>query len=877
MIERSIDDYYYNVSVSNHTDEELAVKIAESVEIFGREKVVSYFNGRHSNLTISLAAKGVTNLFSRTLPLQIVSSGYNNALIALIKAGYNINEKIANLNHPTADPVNLLLFAVSNHHYETAKLLLENGIAADVHMSTVNYNLLHLAKEKRMMRLIAEHAIIQKCLHKMAIEKDNPNSEIPLQRLMDFDLIVEVVSCVNSLLDSKDPTVLNYEDWRPIYNWLANNILSKKLDNIEESIACLKRIGLIIGTLDPSLLKAIPIPTQSRTDEIFENDVQTKSIELFGKIYDMQTAHHQEDALKGVLAQIAALFLDPAKCMSILKYINNHLEKYYEAKTGKSLPLVERHNFKFITINGHVFPIPKYGTDYLKPTSTGKVMGGLEKSSSLKELLLLVFKENGLSENVIKWVGFVISESANATVRDGNVVLESLSTGATALHGAYSHMLQVCVFLLAIKLGMINTRYRDLMGNEQVITPKMIMQGLVDLKVKDNNAWVFIMDWFDVGSDVTFSDPYRVSSAIMTNGDMCDMKTLSSYLIDSCVKGLINFYNGAAKHNLEIGDFYNFIELLVPYEIRLISVLPEQTHNALNKYRLQYGEARVKMPSATSGIVEPNYKPLIQDKFTLDHVEPIKIHLTIDALENKTPQALKATLSDTDLINANLFIEAFKNKDQQKMELLCNNGLSLIDANGVYSVKCSGGMLHDLISDDAFNDSHNAIFSFLINFLDVNQRDEYGLTPMAHNMLSVIELGVSPAKTLLLLSKKADITVAFTNDVLNAYGAYYLFPKQNSKFTILDYIVSFSDRIDYSMIQKFMEHYTSSAILHEETRMKLVELAQSHNDTYTLNLVRSSYSTHSSLFKRNLDNQKTKNTNNPNVNNDVAPKKRTLN
>jgi hypothetical protein len=611
MLERSVDDYFKKINFMEDDDLIVAETIRKAVSEFGAKEVVDYCQAALIG-SIDFNINPIKYSIEMGVPEALVLNGRFNALSALFNAGFDVNTPVMLHAHPNdAEPIpgatNLLTVAFAFRGYDAVEFLLNHKIDVDLKLSACNA--LHLALNNiEMTKLITTHAFAQKCLGKLISEK-NHFGYTPLDNVFN-DNDTEVIMLWANLAIVTDTTLFIFKQWRDILFKLLSKILANPLDNVNDYIDCVKSISQVILLKNKSLRTPVKMNDEPRKENEFLSDINNQSQLLFGKIYKMEHVKTESDALKGVFAQISALLIDPAKCMPMLKIVNDELERYYYEKEGKPFPLLDEVQY-FITLDRHEYPIPKRDSTYLDKTNNGKPKG-LDKASTLKELLILLFKKYGLSGSAVKWVGFILEEYADNTVRQGNVIVESMATGALALHGAYSHMLQIAIILLAIDRGIIKTRYHDSEGNPQKITPQMMMSGLVNVKTLENNsAWQEILDTVTIDK-VLFSSPYRLASIIMKEGKRYGMPVLATYLIDSCLKGLVNFYNSAVRLNPAIGTFYEFIDLISMHDIHYIINLPTQSKAAIQKYVKKYGAHNVIHPNSKHvfGLINGPYKPL---------------------------------------------------------------------------------------------------------------------------------------------------------------------------------------------------------------------------------------------------------------------------
>lgn len=256
------------------------------------------------------------------------------------------------------------------------------------------------------------------------------------------------------------------------------------------------------------------------------------------------------EAVKTAIASFYSILISPAQCMQYLQFLNTELCRYFKHKNGGEFPVLDRSHLQFTQIEDLYYPVP--GPGYQK----------INKTHALTELLLSIFKQHGLSEYIIKWIGFVSPEEAEKHVRNGYFTVDG-TYGFGPMHGKLSHMLQRVILIYAVECGDINLSF-DFNGTKQTLHILDILKGLVDLKTKDDKiVWGYVMD-VHVANYIEYCDPFRLLSFIMKEGRTTGCRALSDSLTDSFCKSFIAYHETYRAHTpfpeLDVAEFIRHLD-----------------------------------------------------------------------------------------------------------------------------------------------------------------------------------------------------------------------------------------------------------------------------------------------------------------------------
>jgi hypothetical protein len=278
---------------------------------------------------------------------------------------------------------------------------------------------------------------------------------------------------------------------------------------------------------------------------------------LFGEHLEMSVPRDRQAAIKVANAQFYSLLNQLDQCLPYLRFMSKDFEAYVAVKTGgRRIVDADPSQYTFKVIEGIYYPIPHPVSRF---ASHDAVYTYHKKYSALQEFLLLLFRKHGLGEHAMKWVGHIPQRFADRSVEAGDLTFESKYSGASLLHGKYTHALQTAIMIYAIEAGEISIDYFE-KGAERRLTVRDILSSQVMLeskRMKGARLWEDLRDK-RCTTRVTGYDPYHFSSFIMKHGSAQGFPSLANYLIDSFCKGILQYYVAIKSHIPQIGSFDDF-------------------------------------------------------------------------------------------------------------------------------------------------------------------------------------------------------------------------------------------------------------------------------------------------------------------------------
>lgn len=276
-----------------------------------------------------------------------------------------------------------------------------------------------------------------------------------------------------------------------------------------------RRFDQICQIIRPSVTQYSAIPFNPKTSEIL-----WFSKRITNRRYPTSIVKAKDKVIKS----FSALLRNPQRCIPYLQQVNDELIRYYEEKHNADFPQMRSNNYKFEKIHGLYYPIPNENYQSIK------------KHSSLSEFLICLFQQHGLANKTYKWLGYVAQQVAGKTIKDGNFFSE-IPIGSNLFHGKLAHMLQLAILIYAIEADEINPYYKDSSGELCKLTLTDLLEAFILNKDHNNDAtWLGLLDTRCYGY-INFSDPHRLYSVIMHDGESLGLAVLSNYLTDSFCKG----------------------------------------------------------------------------------------------------------------------------------------------------------------------------------------------------------------------------------------------------------------------------------------------------------------------------------------------------
>ncbi len=243
---------------------------------------------------------------------------------------------------------------------------------------------------------------------------------------------------------------------------------------------------------------------------------------------EISIVNSKEAAIERALVEIAALLDNPKKCIKYLSILSKEFGRYFNEKYWNEFGPIGRNTYKFCIIDGTYYPIPTVNYK------------SLEKHNALQKFLISWFRQYGLAENAFEWNGFIPKEVANEMLKNGDFITQGRVDSSDLLLGKFSYMLQQAIIILATKRGEVDLTYNKV---DKITIKDILSAQLTKLEHgTTDNLWMSIRNTRNY-SRISFSDPHRLTSIIMRDGEKLDMSALSSYLIDTFCEGYIKYLN----------------------------------------------------------------------------------------------------------------------------------------------------------------------------------------------------------------------------------------------------------------------------------------------------------------------------------------------
>lgn len=565
---------------SGADDIAIADTIKKFIKKFGKTLFLKYYDDKSTSFTI---AKNGNQLYIGKLIHLLIHKNHHSALAILLENGVHPEECMIWVDGTdykiSFTPLEL---AVITSNATAVKMLLNMNVEMD-HLDQEMNNIVHLATSTEICNLLLEKAVVTGNAKKMLLQTNN-RQLTPFEEAIGHDL-PEVLSALHAYQERLN--LIDPKRYQVVVSNIVIGILRNEL-NLYLWLPTLRTIRTSLNNhfqLDVKL--DFPLSQCRAPQDISEKEINKICNDLFTPHFisrptDCDDEELKAEALKKANAYCYAILNNPPRCLPILQYLNNQFERYYaETHPDQPFQFVDDDEYEFKIADRTEFAIPKqhsrYFGDNTPPCS--------QKHSALKEFLLLLLRRHGMGDDAVKWVGFVPAEFADATIQSGNLVLESGISGATILHGVYSHMLQLAIILIAIEKKMIPLSYK-IYGPHVEITAAEIVASQTTLKNKSNRPiWMAMRDTRYI-NEITFVDPHRLNSYIMYYGKRFGMRTLSSYLIDSTCKNMAKMYRNIASEHQTIHDFglFTFIEILFSAATKYVQTAPNLTNAAIQKY-----------------------------------------------------------------------------------------------------------------------------------------------------------------------------------------------------------------------------------------------------------------------------------------------------
>lgn len=504
-----------NQQITTGQKEYALLTLNKIINVHGREYI--------SDIKVSINAETCVQ-FTATLLYSAVL--YDNDLVVsrLLNCGVDIDEGTTCESDQSYDRRSPLMVACEENNVNVIRILLKNNPNLLLKDSE-GFSVLMYIVSIEVLHLILSEAKKRNCIYQLISIKTNKGNDI-----YSYHCDTGRINILTELMK-----IENYQASINIRLFLSNARIaywSKPNKSKEFNKVCLSLRNL-------NQYHEVKEFTKDSSNLCFSTAHHT----LFGHIqFEDFSIRNRQKKIKMAIAKLYSLLASPKKCSKYLQFLNNEFARYFHEKHGKNFPSLDPHSYEFKIIDGTYYPIPK--RNYVK----------IDKYHALQEYLVILFNKNNIAKRAYKWIGFIPNEIANEMVVNGDMLTEDrLGTGL--LHGKLTHMIQRAILIYAIE-------------NEEIqlddITINDIFHALVTMNKHNENSklWVTVQDTRDLGI-VTFTDPHRLGSVIMRNGDELGINALSDSLIDTFCNGLMHLLCAYKKHQsysyLDLNTFVDYM------------------------------------------------------------------------------------------------------------------------------------------------------------------------------------------------------------------------------------------------------------------------------------------------------------------------------
>lgn len=207
-------------------------------------------------------------------------------------------------------------------------------------------------------------------------------------------------------------------------------------------------------------------------------------------------------------------------------------------------------------------------------------------------------QKNGLAKKLYKFHGYVSNTIADDIVADGNSYMDG-QLGIGLFHGKYSHLFQDVLLICGMQDKKINSEF-----NNDFIAPHEIMAGIIKYQ-----CWTTVRDT-RINDKVSFIDPHRINSIIMTQGENLKLPVLQAYSVDNfCMAApkLLKLYNNKTtpygRPPTGLSEFFGIMKF---YDLRTFFTIDGAEWTQLNRETSK--KSYIHANYNTFVVAEPKYK-----------------------------------------------------------------------------------------------------------------------------------------------------------------------------------------------------------------------------------------------------------------------------
>lgn len=468
------------------------------------------------------------------------------------------------------DTFTLLGFAAQRGKAAIARILIEAG--ADIYIFSdlqgKMYDTLMFASNLETACVIMDKAEQEGRLAEMVFDRITLNSQLHLNGAFqshcqqgNYDVINEFMKRLD--FSGKEKLGLFLGEAR--YTYLSNSAVRNQFDQICKKLQEAKSLNPS-PHFSLSTYPELPINVNKSHEQLFHRPYSTSGLTLLER---------KAEEIDRMIAEFHALLQVPQKCMKYLKFLNEELLRYYEDHSVGFPASTSEQHYSIQYIDELPYPVPDM--DYI----------GFKKEAALKKIIMAIFKEKyQTGKNSWKWIGIIPSQIADQQMLNGDFV-EEANISAGIFHGKIAHMLQLIILIYALEEGLVNNNF-IYEGQKIEITWSEFLERLTQGKVPGYNEtlWQAVLD-SRLKKQLTCSDPFRLTSTLINEGEHFGCGALAAYIRDGFCKGFLQYYHAfQLVYPSSLEQFTSFInDLGMHYFFQFPPLLESEIKKAHGKNR----------------------------------------------------------------------------------------------------------------------------------------------------------------------------------------------------------------------------------------------------------------------------------------------------
>lgn len=232
-------------------------------------------------------------------------------------------------------------------------------------------------------------------------------------------------------------------------------------------------------------------------------------------------------AIKKIFVDIYSLLSSPEKCILLFETIEQELILEWKKTHEGPIPKLDEKEYQIQCHDGTLYPIPR---DEYKKACFPKKYSALQRT-----LYQMMCKTGFVKIPPQKWVQGIPREKSKEYLKQNVFFVDDRSHPTGLLHGKVSHNIQRLLIYLAIKKELVKISVSD-------ITIEDLFSALMDKQYANQETksllWVRLLDSRHF-SHITFTDPHRLHSFLMTSERRSQFRFLSDCMIHSFCNGVV--------------------------------------------------------------------------------------------------------------------------------------------------------------------------------------------------------------------------------------------------------------------------------------------------------------------------------------------------